>query len=137
MRGKSKTLAVKMTEIERAAGVDLFGGGGANLDLSKYKADQENLALANPEYKAVRDEFIALRNKQYAKRDAKQKRAREMWSNLLPVLELTSLTDAQKSALRVARELLWQCKPGAIDRAEKTIKRELRLEAGKRGVNAF
>lgn len=133
MRGKSKVLSARMTELENAAGVDLLSADmwigdpkspEGRIDWDKYRAGQETLASANPEYKALRDEAIALRNKKWAKQNARKEHTRELWASLLPVLDLPSLTDTQKTALRVARELLWQCKPGTVERAEKTARKE-------------
>jgi len=127
MRGKERVLYDRMGEIERAAGVDLLalgrGAGSAGINWEKYNADQETLASVNPEYKALRDEHTALRNKRWDKKKAREGHARELWQTLLPVLDLPSLTAAQKNAMRVALELLWQCKPATVKRAENTTKK--------------
>jgi hypothetical protein len=127
MRGKSKVIFNRMEEIEKFAGVDFWSDrvhSNGRIDWDKYRAAKEELASVNSEYKALRDEMNTLNNKKWAKQKAKKERTRKLWSELLPVLDLPSLTDNQKIALRVAHELLWQCKPTTVERAEKTARKE-------------
>lgn len=142
MRGKSKVLSGRMVELEKAAGVNLWSAdmqSGGRIDWVKYRAGQDTLASVNPEYKALRDELNALRNKKWEKQNARTEHKRELWASLLPVVDFPSLTDAQKIALRIARELLWQCKPATVERAEKTARKEAGAEtppSGKEPANA-
>lgn len=118
----------RMGELEIAAGVYLlspdFKKSNGEIDWDKYQAAVDALAAANPEYKALRDEHNAARKKKWAKQDARKNRVRELSSSLFPLLHSPSLTDEEKFALSVARELLWQCKPAAVERAEKTVRKE-------------
>jgi hypothetical protein len=122
-----------MFELEKAAGVSLFVPGESEgqkgrVDFKKYYDGQQALAQENPEYKALLDEHVALRNKRWAKKNAMEAHARELRIDFCSVLRIPSLTDAQKRVLQVAHELLWQCKPSALKRAEKAVKKAAAAE---------
>ena len=122
LTGRKKEILGRQAEIERSAGVELFNSG--KCDWEKYRQSKNDLAAANPEYKALQDELDAIRAREMEREIAQRDHVVGIRYHFRAVMRTAGLSDDQMVALRVAYELLSSCKDGAVVRAEKRAKKE-------------
>jgi hypothetical protein len=123
MRGRKKELFDRQFQIEQVAGVSLMKYSG-EIDWDHFHRSQNDLEAVNPEYKTIRAELSAIRDKESARRDAHRKRTNELRYCLQSIVQVNGLNDEQQVALRTAIELIYSCKDGVVVRAEKRAKKQ-------------